>query len=103
MGLIKLPSLRKFWRSKYFIAILFFFVWILFCDNMDLITVTSHRMKLNQLEDEKTWYNEEIARDKQSLEELTTNPQMLEKFAREQYRMKRENEDIFVLVPAKKK
>lgn len=81
-------------------ACLIFFGWILFFDNMDLITLTTHRLKLQDLQEQKNWYELEIDKDKAALDQLTTNPEMLEKFAREQYHMKRDNEEIFVLVPA---
>lgn len=76
------------------------FVQILFFDNMDLITLTGHRMDLKTLQEEKVYYQQQILKDKQYLKELTTNPQLLEKFAREQYQMKKEGEELYVLVPA---
>ena len=44
----------------------------------------------------------EIQRTKEQLNEISSNKELLEKFARERYLMKRDNEDIFVLVPEKK-
>jgi cell division protein FtsB len=48
------------------------------------------------LENEKTYYNLEIEKTKKELEELTTNPVSLEKFAREKYYMKKDHEEVFV-------
>ena len=56
------------------------------------------RSKINQLENEQKYYREKIEEDKRKKEELFGNRDNLEKFAREQYLMKRENEDIFIIV-----
>jgi cell division protein FtsB len=61
------------------------------------------RQKLRSLETEKKYYINEIAQNKKDLLELRTNPANLEKFAREKYLMKKENEDIFVIVNPNKK
>jgi cell division protein FtsB len=54
--------------------------------------------QLKKLEAEKSFYTKEIKTIKKDLNELNTNPIMLEKFAREKYLMKKENEDLFVIV-----
>ncbi len=56
------------------------------------------RSKINQLENEQKYYREKIEEDKRKKEELLGNRDNLEKFAREQYFMKKENEDIFIIV-----
>lgn len=56
------------------------------------------RSKINQLENEQKYYREKIEEDKRKKEELLGNRDNLEKFAREQYLMKKENEDIFIIV-----
>jgi cell division protein FtsB len=54
--------------------------------------------KLNQLEEEKRFYKTAIEKNRSALHELKSNPANLEKFAREKYLMKKDNEDIFVIV-----
>ena len=56
------------------------------------------RSKINQLENEQKYYREKIEEDKRKKEELLGSRDNLEKFAREQYLMKKENEDIFIIV-----
>ena len=71
-------------------------MWILFFDSRDFIT--SHfreRNELNKLEESKKYYEQQIATTKQELQQLKTNPALLEKYAREKYLMKRDNEDLF--------
>ena len=73
-------------------------VWVAFFDRNDLITQISTRHKLHKLENEKQYYLDEISNNKESLNELMTNMQNLEKFGREKYLMKKDNEDVFVFV-----
>jgi cell division protein DivIC len=84
--------------NKYLLTAVGFTVWILFFDNRDFIT--SHfreRHELQRLEKSKQYYEEQIAATKHELEHLKTDPAVLEKYAREKYLMKRDNEDLFVI------
>ena len=94
----KLP----FWfKNKYFITGSIFLLWLLFFDRNDLVSQYKIRGELKKLEEEKKFFLEEIKKDQESLNDLKTNPQTLEKFAREKYLMKKDNEDIFVIVKEK--
>jgi cell division protein DivIC len=91
-----LTHIPSFLKNRYLLTATGFFVWILFFDSRDLIT--SHfreRKELNQLEESKKYYEQQIATTKQELQQLKTNPAVLEKYAREKYGMKRDNEDLF--------
>ena len=57
-----------------------------------------NRQKLEQLREQKEFYISKIEADKRKLHELQTNDENLEKFAREQFQMKKENEDIFIIL-----
>jgi len=84
--------------NKYLLTGVGFTVWILFFDNRDF--VTSHfreRGELQKLEKSKKYYEQQIAATRQELEQLKSNPAVLEKYAREKYLMKRDNEDLFVI------
>jgi len=88
----------KFIKNKYILTAAAFAVWMLFFDNRDLITTHfKHRGELNRLQESKTYYQQEIAKTQQELEELKSDPRVLEKYAREKYRMKKDNEDLFVI------
>lgn len=91
-------TLKPYLRNKFIMTGLAFFIWMMFFDNNNFISQYSSRKKLNNLKADKTYYQKEIASNTQGLEELMTNKQTLEKFAREQYLMKKPNEEIFVLV-----
>ncbi|HMQ00999.1 MAG TPA: septum formation initiator family protein [Cyclobacteriaceae bacterium] len=87
---------RRF-RNFYVIAGLSFFVWMLFLDSNDLISRFRMTAKLRSLENEKAYYVEKINEVQHDRDELLSNKELLEKFAREKYLMKKETEDIFVL------
>jgi len=88
----------KWLKNKYLLTALGFTIWILFFDARDFIT--SHfreRGELMKLEQSKKYYEQQIAATKQELEQLKSNPALLEKYAREKYLMKRDNEDLFLI------
>ncbi len=79
-------------------AVLIFLVWLLIFDNNSLIDRVKYLRTLHGMEEEKQYYLERIEEDSRRLNELKTDRDNLEKFAREQYFMKKENEDVFVIV-----
>jgi cell division protein FtsB len=85
-------------KNKYVLTALGFTVWILFFDSRDFIT--SHfreKQDLRKLEASKKYYQQQIATTREELEQLKSNPALLEKYAREKYRMKKDNEDLFLI------
>ena len=79
-----------------------FVVWISFFDRNDLLTQYKLRSQLNKLNEEKAFFINEIKKDSEELIELKTNPKTLEKFGREKYLMKKDNEEIFVVISKEK-
>ncbi|WP_345953325.1 septum formation initiator family protein [Mucilaginibacter sp. PAMB04168] len=90
-------------KNKFFLVTVVFVVWMLFFDKNDLYSQYEQRQQLSKLEQERDFYTKETAQVSKELDELSSNPQKLEKFAREKYLMKRANEDVFVIVKEKKK
>lgn len=88
----------QIFKSKYLIAGLFFLIWMLFFDRNDLASQLEYRANVGKLKAEKEFYIKEINQVQKDLTELTTDQQKLEKFAREKYLMKKDNEDVFVVV-----
>ena len=84
-------------KNKYFLSISAFIVWILFFDPRDVFTQMEHRRELKELQASKAWYQNEITKESIEAEQLRNNPAIIEKYARENYLMKRENEDIFII------
>ena len=79
------------------IILLAFFVYMLFFDTFNIIDRVKNTQKIHQLEKEIEYYNNLIENDKQRIHELQSDDRNLEKFAREQFLMKKENEDIFII------
>jgi cell division protein FtsB len=85
-------------RNKYLLTIIGLVVWIVFFDKNDLKTQLELRDDVKKLQEERNYYAAEIKQITSDISELNTNPETLEKFAREKYLMKKDNEDIFVIV-----
>ena len=88
----------RFIRNKFVLTGVIFFVWMFVFDRNNLIDRHKYNKELKQMELEKEYYLERIAEDSKKLNELKTNDENLEKFAREQYLMKKPDEDIFLIV-----
>jgi cell division protein FtsB len=83
--------------NKYVIAITVFGVLMLFVDKNDIFVQRQRKKQLNELLASKKFYEAEIEKTKKSLSNLRDNPAALEKYARENYLMKKDNEDIFIV------
>ena len=94
IGMGRLPLWLK---NKYFISVLAFIAWITFFDRNDLLTQAQRRRELNDLQVSKEHYNNQISSERKELSQLQSNPAILEKYAREKYYMKRDNEDLFII------
>lgn len=92
-----LKKLPPAFRNFYIVTGLCFLVWMLFLDSNDLISRFKLGSKLRNLNSEKEYYQAKIADVEKDREELMTNKELLEKFAREKYLMKKETEDIFII------
>ncbi len=89
-------------RNRYGGGLLAMALWICLFADYDLYTMLKLRHQLSQLEEQRDAYAEKIAVTREQLHEISSDQALLEKFAREKYLMKRDNEDIFVLVPKDK-
>jgi cell division protein DivIC len=93
-------AVKRIWpfmKNKYILISLFFAVWLVFFDQNNLIDRVLSIRKYSQMEKDVIYYKEKIKLDTKKLEELRTDRENLEKFAREQYYMKKDNEDIFIV------
>ena len=90
-------KLVPYLKNKYILSLLVFFVWILLFDQNNLIDRYILQRQIRQMEKDKLYFKERISEDSTRMNELKTDNDNLEKFAREQYLMKRENEDIFII------
>ena len=93
----KNKKIPKYFRNKYFIAIVLFIIWILFFDNYNLIRQNRIKKDIKELEENKLFYTKEIKKDSIEFQDLLNNKEKREKFAREKFLMKKENEDIYII------
>src|SRR5688500_8433236 len=93
----RLNHIPAWLKNKYCLSSTAFIVWLLFFDPRDVFTQMEHRRELKELQASSDWYQNEIARESTEPEQFKTNPAVIEKYARENYLMKRENEDIFII------
>jgi cell division protein FtsB len=93
-----IDKIPPFLRNKYLLTIIVFFVWLLLLDSNNLISRYKEMRNLRKLKSEKEYYVQRIEEDKRKLHELKTDNQNLEKFAREQYRMKKPDEDLYIIL-----
>ncbi len=92
---IKEHKLFKFFTNKYIIILNAFLIWMFFFDaNVQLNK--EFRKEIKELNTTINFYKKEIKKDKKTITELQDSLQ-LEKFAREKYLMKKENEDIYLI------
>ncbi len=84
-------------KNKYVIALLFFIVWMSFFDPKDWPLIAGRKEKLRDLQKSELHLSKKIAETQQELGLLKTNVQTIEKYAREKYLMKKDNEDLFIV------
>ena len=85
-------------KNKFILALLVFLVWLTFFDQNNLIDRVQQLNRNEKLQKEKAYYIEKIKEDSTKLHQLKTDEENLEEFAREQYYMKKKDEDIFIIV-----
>ena len=90
-----IPSLL---RNKYLLTGGAFIVWMVFFDDRDIYTTHfKQRHELEKLQESRAWFQQEIETTQKELKQLKTDASILEKYAREKYRMKKDNEDLFII------
>lgn len=86
----------RFLSNKYVWVMLFFGIWMLFLDNYSYFDHRVLNQEINDLQNNKKYYQEEIKKDKENIK-LLKNPDQIEKYAREKYYMKKDSEDIYII------
>ncbi|HUX94333.1 MAG TPA: septum formation initiator family protein [Bacteroidales bacterium] len=85
-------------RNKYFLTVLIFIIWLTLFDSNNLISRYKELRELYKLRNEREYFSKRIEEDRKKLHELKTDNDNLEKFAREQYRMKKPDEDLYIIM-----
>jgi cell division protein FtsB len=95
---IKIPAYMK---NKFFIAAVAFAIWLSSMDRNNFLSQYELSAEVNKLEDQKAFFQSEIDQTRKEQQELLSSPEKLEKFAREKYLMKKDDEDLFIITDKK--
>lgn len=85
-------------KNKYIIASVVFVVWMLFFDRHDVTTQYSYYSELKSLEAERDFYLKEMEYINKTVSDIQVDPEAVQRIARERYQMKKDNEDVFVII-----
>ncbi len=83
--------------NKYFITAFLFVIWSAFFDQNDWLTLRQKQKELDGLKGNIAYLNKEISIMQAERDGLLTDRQKMEQYARENYRMKHDNEDVYVI------
>ena len=84
-------------KNKYLLTAVFFVMWMVFFDPKDILSDFERREKLNDLQNSEQHLKQLITESHLELDLLKNNAQSIEKYAREKYMMKKDNEDLFIV------
>lgn len=83
--------------NKYIITLAAFAVWMLYFDQYDYFSMRQRKKQLQDTQDNIAYLQKQISNMEQQRSAMISEPKELEKYAREHYYMKRDNEDLFVM------
>ena len=89
---------RKYVLNKYFITLFLFLGWMIFFDSTSFLVINELNGEINKYEKQLDYYKDEYKKNDDFYKKLMNNKDEKEKFARENYFMKKPNEEIFILV-----
>jgi cell division protein DivIC len=92
-----LNNIPSFFFNKFLLTALGFVAWMLFFDNDNFFTQAERRRELGEKQEGIRYFQEKIKEDRRFSSDITSDPAILEKYAREKYKMKRDNEDLFLI------
>lgn len=87
----------RLFKNKFLVATILFIVWMLFFDHNNLFLHLGYRNELSELKENKKYYQEQIDKTRTEVDLIKKDPRWVEKVAREQYLMRRENEDVYLI------
>ena len=91
-------KIRGLFKNFYFLFFLCFVLWMTIIDSNGFINIYMLSDKLSELNSKKEFYVKEIDKVSLDKERFESDQELLEKYAREEYLMKKESEDIFYVI-----
>jgi len=92
-----MKTFRFIIKNKYLLITGLMLIWVGVFDRYSIVTRINDEVELRGLKQQEDYYTKMIAQVKKNRDELISNQQTLEKFARERYFMKKDNEDVFIV------
>lgn len=92
-----MKRILKVLTNKYLLTSVVFIAWTVYFDQNDWVTMQQRQKDLNGVKDDIAYLNSEISRMSAERNQLLNNPAVLERYAREHYRMKHDGEDVYVV------
>ncbi len=93
-----LLRVMRYLRNFYIATFVGWLAWIVFIDDNNLFVVLSNRQKMKDLEQDRLYYKEQVRLVRKERKEVLGTPEMVEKWAREKYLMRKPTEDVYVIV-----
>lgn len=90
--------LQKYILNKYTITVVAFFIWMIFFDSTSFLVINEMNQEIEKYETQLNYYKTEYEKNSKFYNKLMNNKDEKEKFARENYFMKKPSEEIFILV-----
>ena len=94
----KLIFIRKWILNKYSVTVFLFLVWMFFFDNTSFLVINDLNNEIDKYEKQLDYYKTEYEKNDAYYKKLMNNKDEKQKFARENYFMKKPNEEIFIIV-----
>lgn len=92
----KYKRILKPFKNVFFVIFVIFSVWMLFFDSNSWFIHNELNNDIKDLEKEKEYYKNEIEKDREEIKKLSSE-KGVEKYGREKYHMKKENEEIYLI------
>ncbi len=93
--------MKKLLFNKYVLALLVFLALLLFSKSNGIIRLVNQFNEIKALKEQKNYYDREIENTRKLIKSLEYDTAVLEQYAREKYFMKKDNEDVFVIIESK--
>ena len=90
-------------KNKFVIVLVLFVTWLLIFDKNNVLQQIEAKRTLHRYQQEKQFYIQQIKADSEATYDLMSDTMHLQKFAREKYFMKKDSEDVFMMIPKEKK
>lgn len=94
----KTRFLKKYVFNWYVLFVFVFLIWMIFFDSTSFLVIHDLNDEIEKYEKQVSYYKEEYEKNNSFYQKLMNNKREKEKYARENYFMKKENEEIFILV-----